>query len=48
MAVASAFIRIRFAAFHQVDVETTYTISSAAGSGKRVGELLISNFPLPG
>lgn len=40
-------VREVFAAFGQVPVETTYTLgSAAAGAGKRVGELLISNFPI--
>ncbi|WP_119084584.1 DNA adenine methylase [Altererythrobacter sp. B11] len=40
-------IRAVFSAFNMQEVATTYTISSAAaGSGKRVGELLISNFAL--
>lgn len=38
-------VREIFRGFHLEEVETTYTISSAAaGSGKRVGELIISNF----
>ena len=44
---AAPEIRDIFAAFEQVDVATNYSIgSAAAGQGKRVGELLISNFPL--
>lgn len=38
-------VREIFSAFHIRDIETTWTISTAAtGSGKRVNELLISNF----
>lgn len=38
-------VRECFAAFRMLEVETTWTISTASsGGGKRVGELLISNF----
>ncbi len=40
-------IRAIFAGLHQVPIETTYSISSAHGGTKKVGELLISNFALP-
>jgi DNA adenine methylase len=40
-------IRAIFAGMHQTPVETTYSIASAHGGAKRVGELLISNFALP-
>jgi DNA adenine methylase len=40
-------VRECFAAFRMLEVETTYTLATAAtGGGKRVGELLISNFPV--
>lgn len=39
-------VREIFAGLHQLPVETTYSISTPTGA-KRVGELLISNFPLP-
>lgn len=39
--------RAVFSPFHMRKVEVTYSISSAAaGKGKKVGELLIANFPL--
>jgi DNA adenine methylase len=37
--------RAIFNEFHQLGVETTYTISSA-GNGMKAGELLVSNFPI--
>lgn len=40
-------VREMFAAFQMAAVSTTYSISSAHGAAKPVGELLISNFPLP-
>ena len=40
-------VRAIFAGLHQTAIETTYSISSAHGGAKRVGELLISNFALP-
>ena len=44
---ATAGAREVFAAFRHVEVETTYTIATASGgSGKRVSELLISNFAM--
>jgi len=39
-------VRETFAAFRMVEVETTYTL--AQGAGKKAGELVISNFDLPG
>lgn len=39
-------VRECFGAFRIRSIETTYTIASAHGSGKRVGEVLISNFDL--
>lgn len=39
-------VRACFAAFHIQSIDTTYTIAGAHGSGKRVGEVLISNFAL--
>lgn len=40
-------VRAAFSAFHMQEVETTYSISAgAAGKAKRVGELIITNFPL--
>ncbi len=41
-------VRAIFAGFHQLPVETTYSIASAHGGAKRAGELLVSNFALPG
>ncbi|HEY0626692.1 MAG TPA: DNA adenine methylase [Allosphingosinicella sp.] len=39
-------VREIFAAFRQIGVETTYSIATAAaGAGKRVGELVITNLP---
>ncbi len=41
-------VRAAFAGLAMRPIDTTYTIAAAAtGSGKRVGELLISNFTLP-
>lgn len=37
-------VREIFAGLEQVPIETTYTIGTKASGGKRVGELLISNF----
>lgn len=40
-------VRAMFAGLAMMQVDTTYTMATAAtGSGKRVGELLISNFPI--
>lgn len=40
-------VRAIFAGLAMMPVDTTYTMATAAtGSGKRVGELLISNFPI--
>lgn len=39
-------VRAIFAAFSMVAINTTYTL--AAGAGQKAGELLISNFGLPG
>lgn len=41
-----AGVRECFGAFAMSEVSTTYSISSARGGAKRVGELLISNFDL--
>lgn len=38
-------IRAIFSAFHQLDVETTYTLAGASNA-MRAGELLVSNFPI--
>ena len=41
-------VREIFSGFRMLELETSYTIATAAtGAGKRVGELLISNFALP-
>lgn len=41
-------VRRVFGAFDMAEVETTYAIGTkAAGAGKRVGELIISNASLP-
>lgn len=37
-------VRRIFAGFEMAEVETTYTIATAHGAGKKVGELIISNF----
>ncbi len=43
----TAGARAVFSPFHTRSVEVTYTVASCAtGNGKRVGELLIANFPL--
>jgi len=39
-------VRACFAAFAMREVSTTYTIATAHGGAKRVGELLISNFAI--
>jgi DNA adenine methylase len=40
-------IRSTFAGFELLEIETTYTIASAHGSGTKAGELLVSNYALP-
>lgn len=45
----TAGARAVFSPFHMRDVDVTYNIATAAtGSGKKVGELLIANFPFDG
>lgn len=41
-------VRETFARFSIEEVRTTYTIGTAQAGAQRVGELLISNYPLPG
>lgn len=41
-------VREIFAGLEQLPIETTYTLSTAQGGAKRVGELLIANFALDG